>query len=484
MSGTSGVSLVTPPSLVLSELRAKLATLVNEQLEAALLGALLMNCKLLEAVPDSFHPEHLAFADNDDLFRLIYAVSEGVCAGSTILEVGHRLGGDRATREMLVGLTRGMISMYPGNVKSYALTLTDLHRRRKLVEVAHQVTDEILTQRRDMPADAVISRTLAQLELLLLGGPEARAAMTLAEAASAAIEHGDRVRRGETHTGLSTGFATLDGVIGGLEPGALYVLAGRPGMGKSALGLQIALAIAKTDTGVLFTSLEMQATQLARRALAIDAGIDLAALKRGAWSAADAGRLVQAQQAYRNLPITIEDQGGLSTQMIAVRARAAKRRHGLGLLVIDHMHIVAGDPGLTKSGPTAVVDKISGDLKRMAKELDIPVLALAQLNRGVEARDDKRPGKADLRQSGAIEQDAECIMFLYRPEYYLPKNEPERRPSETDAALEKRVGEWRRSQQEMQGKAEVIFGKVRDGEEQVVTLNFHSSRIAFEEMDQ
>ncbi|MGI4814410.1 MAG: replicative DNA helicase, partial [Janthinobacterium lividum] len=183
------------------------------------------------------------------------------------------------------------------------------------------------------------------------------------------------------------------------------------------------------------------------------------------------------------MPMSIEDQGGLNVQMIGLRAKAAMRRHGLKLLVVDHLHIVATAAETTKMGATWAVGQVSNGLKRIAKELDIPVLALAQLNRGVEGRDDKRPTMADLRQSGEIEQDAEAIMLLFRAEYYLSKSPPERTEKQTEVQHAQAVAAWHTTKEAVAGKAEVIFDKVRDGMPCSVPMTFDGARTCFREVE-
>lgn len=266
------------------------------------------------------------------------------------------------------------------------------------------------------------------------------------------------------------------------HPTRLYVTDDYIVTHNTALGLQIAVEAARTGAGVCIISLEMQAVQLGRRALAMESGIAQSALKEGRWGQAQDDSLFMAHQRLAGLPLTIEDQGGLNTQMIALKARAAQRKHGLKLLVIDHLHIVATPQETTRMGATWAVGQVSNALKRLAKDMQIPVLALAQLNRGVEGRDDKRPTMSDLRQSGDIEQDAEAIMLLYRPEYYLGKSPPEQGDKQTAVQHEQAVNAWHDAKERLAGKAEVIFEKVRDGEPCTVQMTFDGARTCFREV--
>ena len=223
----------------------------------------------------------------------------------------------------------------------------------------------------------------------------------------------------------------------------------------------------------------MSATQLAMRSLSVMSGIPLERLKTGR---IDNGgeRLLAARRELQSLPLWIDDGSGLTVGLIALKARSVKRTHGLNLLMIDHLHIVRPDDQDVKLGATWAVGRVSAGLKRLAKTLDCAVLVLAQLNRGVEGRDDKHPGLADLRQSGDIEQDADAVGFIYRPEYYLGA-EPEQTKGETREAHANNLARWERDRIRLKGKAELIFAKVRDGSTGTVTLRFNAETTSFSE---
>lgn len=284
----------------------------------------------------------------------------------------------------------------------------------------------------------------------------------------------------EGPAGVSTSFRSIDTMLGGLEDGTLTVLAGRPGMGKSALGWQIAINVARQSIGVLAVFLEMSATELGRRALSAASGVPIVTIKRGTMTTDQASAMVRARRETHDLPLTIEDAGGPTSGMISLKAKAARRRHGLGLIMIDHLHIVAPDAADARQGPTHAVGQISSAMKRLAKEMNCPVLLLAQLNRAVEVRDDKRPGLGDLRQSGGIEQDADAVMFVYRSEYYM-KAEPDRREAETPEKYNARVRDFRAALAKQAGTAELIVAKVRDGETGTISLGFHGPTTSFNE---
>ncbi|MGI4813214.1 MAG: replicative DNA helicase, partial [Janthinobacterium lividum] len=360
--------------------------------------------------------------------------------------------------------------------------LIDLARKRRLFEVSEKLRESVTAEGPADDADVLIARHMAEVEQIAVASVSTRRSVTVMEAVDQAIEAGEARGRGEGR-GILTGFKSLDDVLGELYPGGVYVLAGRPGSGKTSLGLQITLNVADQGHGVDFVSLEMQAAQLGRRALALKSGVPQFRLRDGSWDARDTDAIIRCKPDFARMPMSIEDQGGLNIQMIGLRAKAAMRRHGLKLLVVDHLHIVGTAAETTKMGATWAVEQVSLGLKNIAKELNIPVLALAQLNRGVEGRDDKRPNMADLRQAGSIEQDAEAIMLLYRAEYYLPKSAPERTEKQNQVQHEQAVAAWHEAKEALAGKAEVICDKVRDGVPCSVPMMFDGARTCFREIE-
>jgi replicative DNA helicase len=263
------------------------------------------------------------------------------------------------------------------------------------------------------------------------------------------------------------------------HPSRLYVTDGYIVTHNTALAVQMAMRVAQTGLPVLFVSLEMQARQIGRRALALASRVKLRDLRSGDFTRCPfmAEDVVVGQQRLAELPLLIEDEPSLTAQAIALRAKAAIRKFGsLGLVVIDHLHIMGRPESAARFGDTQAITEISGGVKRMAKELDVPVLLLAQLNRRVEGQDDKRPSMADLRQSGAVEQDAEAVGFLYRPEYYLARQKPE---DLGDTKFAEATAKWQTQMEAAGGRAEVIWDKVRDGETGVDDLRFDGERVRF-----
>ena len=259
---------------------------------------------------------------------------------------------------------------------------------------------------------------------------------------SGSITQADLARKSDGHlSGTSTGLTDLNNLLGGLHKSDLIILAGRPGMGKTALATNIAFhAAITTRTGetavpVAFFSLEMAAEQLGTRILSERAQVDSEQIRRGKLNSAEFDQLVIASNAISGAPFFIDDTPSLSVSQLSSRARRLKRTSGLGLIIVDYLQLLTPQLGVKSENRVQEISNISRTLKAIAKDLNVPVLALSQLSRAVEMREDKRPNLADLRESGSIEQDADVVMFVYREEYYLNKREPERKMEESEDTL-------------------------------------------------
>ena len=292
-------------------------------------------------------------------------------------------------------------------------------------------------------------------------------------------------------SGLATGLTDLDAKMGGLQPSDLVILAGRPGMGKTALATNIAYNVAKAWIGELradghmgtvnggivgFFSLEMSAEQLATRIIAEQTGIPSNKIRRGAIDESDFEKIKDVSIELQNLPFYVDETGGLSIAQLAARARRLKRQRGLDILVIDYLQLLQGSTRRSSENRVQEITEITTRLKALAKELNIPILALSQLSRQVETRDDKRPQLSDLRESGSIEQDADVVLFVFREEYYHQMRKP------TEANREK-FAEWLAEGERVEGKAEVIIGKQRHGPTGTVDLQFDAAVTRFANLD-
>lgn len=453
----------------------------NLMAERALLGAILANNKAFERVASFLSPDHFADPINGRIFQAIaHRIAGGKLADAVTLKAAfehagvlEEVGGTAYLSELIASMV-GII-----NAGDYGRAVQDTWLRRQLIEIAERLSNDAYGSDPDADMRDIARSAVAEIDRLLMGDRLDSTAMSLDQAMDAALESIDRARNG--HVGsISTGFRCFDARLGGLNPGFVYVLAGRPGMGKSALGHKIALNAARAGVGVLEISLEMSAMQLGRRALATMANVSIGRMQRGEVSEHEAARLVKARKEFSGLPLTIDDAGGQSAAQIAAKARAAKRKHGLGLLMVDHLNLMRAEDADARHGGTWAVGRASNMMLQVAKDCGVPVLLLAQLSRGPEGREDKRPVLSDLRQAGDIEQDAYAVGFVYRPEYYLG-GEPERLPRETDATYEARRDDWNRRRDEVRGRAEVIWPKVRDGEPGTDALRFYGPTTTFSE---
>jgi replicative DNA helicase len=294
-------------------------------------------------------------------------------------------------------------------------------------------------------------------------------------------------QREERLSGLASGLRDLDKYMGGLQKSDLIIIAGRPGMGKTALATNIAYNIAHSfqpqtkadgaieaiDGGrVGFFSLEMSAEQLATRIISEQTEIPSSTIRRGQITDADFEKIVAFSRTMQDLPLYIDETGGLTIAQLAARARRLKRQRGLDVLVIDYIQLIQGSSRRAQEGRVQEVTEITTSLKALAKQLNIPIIALSQLSRQVENRDDKRPQLADLRESGSIEQDADVVLFVYRDAYYLRNSEPRDQNSAEH-------GEWRAKYDKVKYQAEVIIGKQRHGPTGVVPLHFNGQFTRF-----
>jgi replicative DNA helicase len=287
-------------------------------------------------------------------------------------------------------------------------------------------------------------------------------------------------------SGLATGLDDLDRLMGGLQPSDLVILAGRPAMGKTSLATNIAFNVARAWRGetqpdgttktvnggiVGFFSLEMSSEQLATRIIAEQSGVPSSDIRRGRITEDQFARIVEAAREMQRVPLYVDQTGGLAIAQLAARARRLKRQRGLDLVVVDYIQLLQAGSRRGSDNRVQEVTEITNNLKALSMELNVPFLALSQLSRQVENREDKRPQLADLRESGSIEQDADVVMFVFREEYYLKNQEPKPGTIEYE--------QWQAEMDSVHGIAEVIIGKQRHGPTGTVRLMFEDSLTRF-----
>lgn len=470
----------------------------NFEAEMGLLGAMLINNRAYEHVSDYLRPEHFA----DPLHGRIYE------ACSTLIERGQRA--DPTTlkhffdsdetfdevggAEYLAQLAADAVTII--NAGDYGKLIHDLFLRRELIDLGTDVVNEAYGADFDHSAGQQIESAEQKLYDLATSGDHEGGFISFTESMKAVVETAQAAFKRGGYAGVPTGFTKLDLQLAGLHKSDLIILAARPSMGKTALATNIAFniaaseldengnVVARAERSVGFFSLEMSSEQLANRILAEKAQIQSDQIRKGELNNRDFERLVHATQTLEKAPFFIDDTPALTVSALRTRARRLKRQHGLGLIVVDYLQLLQGSASRRNENRVQEISEITRGLKTLAKELDVPVLALSQLSRAVEQRDDKRPQLSDLRESGTIEQDADVVMFLFREEYYLERSEPGRRDDEDGAKHTERHAQWEANKLEAQGKAEVIIGKQRHGPTGTIPLRFYPSITKFDNWDE
>ena len=467
-SPVNGLSTRKPPS--------------NEQAERALLGALLLDNKLFERCADFLTGEHFFNAMNGVIYDEAYVlVKQGRVASpitlKPIFEDYPPI--DRENADPIPIPTYIVKcctqSRVPPSVRDSAQPFVDLSSRRQGILACEDTLNEFYAASTAATAGTVVDNGLSRLfDLAKATSPAAFDQDFKQDVIDALALIEAKALEGDGLSGLSTGIKDLDAKLGGLQPSDLIIIAGRPGVGKTSLATNIAYLVAKSGDPVGVFSMEMSRQQLAMRLLSEKSEISSERLRRGKVAPAEWQKLKAAGDALQPLPIHLDQTGGLSIGQLSLRARRWHRMHRLSLIVIDYLQLMSGS-GNRNANRVNEITEITTGLKALAKELNIPVIALSQLSRQVEQREDKRPQLADLRESGSIEQDADVVMFVYRDEYYLEREEP---PA-TDYA---KYADWLTKMQAATGTAEVILAKARHGPTGIVKLAFHKELTRFSDL--
>ena len=470
----------------------------NNEAEQALLGALLVNNAAFHRVAEFLEPQHFSEAVHGRIFGAIAKLVErGQIANPVTLK--NFFDQDEALQEIggaqyLVRLATSVVTII--NAEDYGRTIRDLYLRRQLIAIGEELVNDAYAHDLDRGAPQQIESAEKHLFELATSGQREGGFQSFVDALGKAIGMAETAfkRNGRT-TGISTGFIDLDALLGGLHPSDLVVLAGRPSMGKTALATNIGFhaarnyraerapdgrLVAEDGGSVGFFSLEMSAEQLATRILAEESGVSSNNIRKGEVSHEDFDRFIEASQSLAVVPFFIDDTPALTIAALRTRARRLQRQHGLDLIIIDYLQLIRGSGDGRADNRVQEISEITRGLKTLAKELDVPVIALSQLSRAVEAREDKRPMLSDLRESGSIEQDADVVMFVYREEYYLSRGEPGRRPEESEEKYNERYERWHTRLAEVSGTAELHIAKQRHGPIGKVTLRFDHETTRFD----
>jgi replicative DNA helicase len=460
----------------------------NVEAEQALLGAILINNDAYDRVSDFLKPEHFV----EEIHRRIYEIAgslirSGKLASPITLKTflgEHDLGQGLTVQQYLARLALEATTII--NAHDYGRSIRDLSVRRELIKIGEDVVNVAF----DSPVDASPREQIEDAEKRLYqiaeGDRYGGGFQTFSDALKAAVDMAARAYERDGHlSGVATGMNDLDHKMGGLQASDLIIIAGRPGMGKTAFATNVAFNIAKAwrgevgangqtltvDGGIVgFFSLEMSAEQLATRIIAEQSQVPSYKIRRGDITEEDFHRVSQAMMDMQRIPFYIDQTGGLSIAQLVARARRLKRQRGLDLLVVDYLQLLSGSKSKSDNRVQELTEITTG-LKALAKELNVPILGLSQLSRQVESRDDKRPQLSDLRESGSIEQDADVVIFVYREEYYLKNKEP--RPGSEEHIA------WMSEMERQHGRAEIIIGKQRHGPTGTVELAFEAEFTRF-----
>ncbi len=453
----------------------------NIEAEQALLGSILVNNDIIDEVSTIINPTSFYDPAHNKIYEVIEALNnKGMIANPITLKnyfekdnMLNEVGGT----EYLVKLTR-----FSGSTKQavdYAKVIHEMYLRRELVLISDNLSSETLNSK-EKSAERIIEGTEKSLFDLAERGSFSQSFLKFNQALDQTIEMATLAMKNDKGiVGVPTGLTALDEMLGGLHKSDLVILAGRPSMGKTALATNIAYHAAQTimsreeKSSVAFFSLEMSSEQLSTRILSEQARIRSDDIRRGKVTEEEINRYIETSRNIYNLPLFIDETPAITIATLSNRARRIKRLFGVSLIVVDYIQLMRAN--LNKNeGRVQEISEITQGLKALAKELNVPILALSQLSRAVEQRDDKQPQLADLRESGSIEQDADVVMFVYREAYYLERKQPKLGSIEH--------AEWQSKMNDVNGLADIILGKQRHGPTGTIKVEFEGIYTKFKDL--
>lgn len=470
----------------------------NVEVEQALLGAVLVNNDAFYRVSDFLKAEHFF----EPIHRQIYGTAaQQIRMGKTcnpvtiktFLPQDEKIG-DITIAQYLARLAAEAVTII--NAEDYGRAIYDLATRRALIGIGEDMVNIAYDAPVEMAPQEQIEDAERRLFELAETGRYDGGFQPFNEAVRNAIEMATEAYQRDGHlSGVASGLNLLDERMGGLQASDLIILAGRPGMGKTSLATNIAFNVANAyraeqqadgsmkavDGGVVgFYSLEMSAEQLATRIISEQTEIPSSKIRRGELTDSDFEKLVACSNMMQRLPLYIDQTGGISIAQLAARARRLKRQRGLDLMIVDYIQLMTGSSAKASQNRVQEITEITTGLKALGKELNVPIIALSQLSRQVESRDDKRPQLSDLRESGSIEQDADVVLFVFREEYYVKNTEPRRTPDEErdDIKTEEYIA-WEEKMSKVEGTADVIIAKQRHGPTGTAKLGFQAEFTRF-----
>ncbi len=471
----------------------------NIAAEQALLGALLANNRAYERVSDFLSPDHFADPINGRIYQAIARRLEANQVADPItlrVEFEHtgileEVGGTAYLAQLVTAMV-GII-----NAADYGRVIYDAWVRRQLIDIGETVVNNAFGADAELDGTQQIEAAEQHLFTLATEGRSDDRMVSFDAALTSAIKAAELAFKRSGHvSGLSTGLRDLDKKTGGLHKQDLLILAGRPGMGKTALATKIAFGAAraimaevaadpkkaKPGTVAIF-SLEMSSEQLATRLLSEESRVSGDRIRKGEINERDFARFVGVAKELQTLPLFIDDTPAITLSALRTRCRRLARTKGLSLIVIDYLQLMRPSPGARAENRVLEISMITQGLKALAKELGVPVLALSQLSRSVESREDKRPQLSDLRESGSIEQDADAVMFVYRDEYYLQQRAPKQMAFDSEDKFQSALEKWQRDMEAVHNKAELLLEKQRHGPTGKIDLFFEGEFTRFADLD-
>ncbi|MDC3178622.1 replicative DNA helicase [Pelagibacteraceae bacterium] len=469
----------------------------NIEAEIALIGCILWDNRNYEKISDFLNENHFVDETNKVIFSTIKNLLDKNVLVSPIT-LKNYLPEDNNNFNKLSYLNQ-LKDSAPStqNTFNYAKIIYDLYIKRNLVGVAHNII-QTTSSENNILAEDLIENAENDLYNLSQSGNTDRSFINFSNALQGAVDIiSEAYKREGKIAGVPTGFKDLDKKLGGLHKSDLIIIAGRPSMGKTALGTNIAFNCAFKyheekdefenkkiiDGGkVAFFSLEMSSEQLATRILAEQTKISGDKMRKAELNKNDFNKIAKTSSELENLNLIIDDNPVLTIPILRARARRLKRLHDINLIIIDYLQLMSSSSNNRNDGRVQEISEITRGLKSIAKELNIPIIALSQLSRQVEQREDKRPQLSDLRESGTIEQDSDVVMFIYRESYYLERLEPIRKSEEDDLKYNERVSRWQQLTNDNYNKAEIIIAKQRHGPIGSIKMHFDANYTKFSDL--
>ena len=471
----------------------------NFNAEIAVIGCLLWDNKSYEKIADFLIEDHFIDLNNKNIFKTIKRLLDKNILVTPITLKNYLEENDKDSFDNYTYLNQIKDSApSTQNAYQYARLLYDLHIKRSLIGIGKNIIQDTISNEEDLEGINLIENAENDLYNLSQTGSSDRKYSLFGESLKKAIDIIDQsFKREGKIAGLPSGLKDLDKKLGGFHNSDLIIIAGRPSMGKTALGTNIAFNAAKKfkekedefgnkttiDGGkIAFFSLEMSSEQLATRVLAEQSKISGDKMRKAELNKEDFKKIAKVSSELENLNLVIDDNPILTISSLRARARRLKRLYDIDMIIIDYLQLMSGSQNVKNDGRVQEISEITRGLKAIAKELNIPIIALSQLSRQVEQREDKRPLLADLRESGTIEQDSDVVMFIFRESYYLERMEPIKKPDEQNDRYNERHQRWRELCESRYNIADIIIAKQRHGPTGAIKTHFDPNFTKFSDL--